>query len=331
MTTPRRPGGVVEIEPHTCDKPEIYAIAAELGLERDAALGAVVRVWSWFTTHTADGVAPITPDTLDAAIGCRGIANALAAVGWLRYQSGRLEVPEFGEHCRPRAGARSADTRRAQRLIERRGGDPVDQVTTTTPADTVSPAPQPTPANNSERPNGSTGPARESRPKPHGPVAGPDQVPTRSGTEPERGAALITGKPVTGTTGDLIKTGNPVTGRKPGDYPNYLQRVGVRDLLDVGALSNLLAALCRDSPIDGLHATDQSLRLIVGAAIRALEVGKNPPALFASLVGGRRWELITADQDDRAAEHVRTWRRTGDGTFAAGKYPRPSPAASSPQ
>lgn len=44
------------------------------------------------------------------------------------------------------------------------------------------------------------------------------------------------------------------------------------------------------------------------AAERALEHGDDPPALFVFIVTGKRWELITNEQEDRALQHIRRLR-----------------------
>ena len=46
----------MKLELATIDKPEILRIARALGIDRDAALGKVVRVWAWFNQHSVDGV-----------------------------------------------------------------------------------------------------------------------------------------------------------------------------------------------------------------------------------------------------------------------------------
>jgi hypothetical protein len=52
-----------------------------------------------------------------------------------------------------------------------------------------------------------------------------------------------------------------------------------------------------DTPLDRLR--------VFGAAQRAVEIGKNPAALFAAIVGKRQWEKISNAQEDRGRAELR--------------------------
>ena len=45
-----------------------------------------------------------------------------------------------------------------------------------------------------------------------------------------------------------------------------------------------------------------------GAAERALEVGKNPPAVFAAIVRDQRFQVISGEQEQRAHRRLKRWR-----------------------
>ena len=47
-------GEWLKFEKATPDKPEVFAIAARLDIDPDAVVGKLIRVWSWFDTHTVD-------------------------------------------------------------------------------------------------------------------------------------------------------------------------------------------------------------------------------------------------------------------------------------
>lgn len=76
------------------------------------------------------------------------------------------------------------------------------------------------------------------------------------------------------------------------------------DLCDTGTLIGWVgwASTQSKSPIS---RSEQDLLRVVAAAERALEIGDNPPALFASIVGRREWDLISQDQEERARKRLR--------------------------
>lgn len=47
----------IKMETHTPDKPEIFQIADELGIDANSAFGRCFRVWVWFDAHTTNGKA----------------------------------------------------------------------------------------------------------------------------------------------------------------------------------------------------------------------------------------------------------------------------------
>jgi hypothetical protein len=60
----------------------------------------------------------------------------------------------------------------------------------------------------------------------------------------------------------------------------------------------------RKRPI--LPDSEQNLLRVFSAAERALEVGSNPPALFASIVSKGDWHLITQAQEERATAKIKS-------------------------
>ena len=57
-----------------------------------------------------------------------------------------------------------------------------------------------------------------------------------------------------------------------------------------------------------INVYDAKLFDIFAAAECALDHGDNPPALFAWIVNGRRWHMLTNEQDDRAQQRLRRLR-----------------------
>jgi hypothetical protein len=68
-------------------------------------------------------------------------------------------------------------------------------------------------------------------------------------------------------------------------------------------------ATSRANPV--IEASEHNRLMVVCAAERALEQSKKPPALFAWLVSGGRWEYITHDHEERAAKRLREAQATG--------------------
>lgn len=92
-------GDWIKLQKDTPDKPEVLAIAARLGIDQDAVVGKLVRVWSWFDTHTTDGNAlSVTFSFIDRLTGVTGFAEQVALVGWLEQKGHELTLPNFDFH-----------------------------------------------------------------------------------------------------------------------------------------------------------------------------------------------------------------------------------------
>lgn len=89
------------IKMQTClpDKPEVWRIASIIGCEPDAVIGKLLRVWSWFDSHTEDGNAVgVTYSLVDRVSGVTGFAEAMALCGWLEQRDLILSLPKFDRH-----------------------------------------------------------------------------------------------------------------------------------------------------------------------------------------------------------------------------------------
>jgi hypothetical protein len=92
-------GDWIKIQKDTPDKPEVLAMAARLNLDPDAVTGKLLRVWSWFDTHTTDGNAScVTFALLDRITSVTGFAEQMALVGWLSQNGHDLTLPNFDYH-----------------------------------------------------------------------------------------------------------------------------------------------------------------------------------------------------------------------------------------
>jgi hypothetical protein len=92
-------GDWIKLQKDTPDKPEVLAIATRMNLDPDAVVGKLVRIWSWFDTHTIDGNAnSVTFSLLDRLAGITGFAEQMTFVGWLDQKGHVLTLPNFEYH-----------------------------------------------------------------------------------------------------------------------------------------------------------------------------------------------------------------------------------------
>jgi len=80
-------------------EPEVIAMAEMMGIDVDAVLGKIYRLWCWAEKHTADGhAAGVTQTWLEWEARAPGFAKALEKVGWLRIENDGLVIPDFRKH-----------------------------------------------------------------------------------------------------------------------------------------------------------------------------------------------------------------------------------------
>jgi len=92
-------GDWIKFESATSDKPEVWAIASSLGIDPDAVVGKLLRVWAWFDQHTTDGNAPVTVAALlDRLVGVTGFCEKLTQAGWLDNDGKVIHIPNFDAH-----------------------------------------------------------------------------------------------------------------------------------------------------------------------------------------------------------------------------------------
>lgn len=107
-------GEWLKFDKATPDKPEVFAIASQLDLDPDAVVGKLLRVWSWFDTHTADGNAPcVSPALLDRCAGVSGFVSAMQKAGWIVVENGGCLLPNFDRHCGETAKQRGLQAKRS--------------------------------------------------------------------------------------------------------------------------------------------------------------------------------------------------------------------------
>ena len=77
-------GDWIKFELATLDKPEVCQIADAAGIDLDAVVGKLLRVWGWFDQQTERGNAPsVSKKLLDRLVGVHGFCNFMQSVGWM--------------------------------------------------------------------------------------------------------------------------------------------------------------------------------------------------------------------------------------------------------
>jgi DNA polymerase III delta prime subunit len=110
----------IKIETVTPDKPEICAIATFLKIDPDAALGKLIRLWSWAEVNQINGNnVGVTRGFIDKVVGQQGFADALAHAGWLSGNDGALVFTKFSKHNGKVARGRAQTASRVSRHRER--------------------------------------------------------------------------------------------------------------------------------------------------------------------------------------------------------------------
>ncbi|KAA5547012.1 hypothetical protein FYK55_00920 [Roseiconus nitratireducens] len=108
-------GDWIKVETTTCDKPEVFIIADELGIDPDAVVGKLIRVWIWADQQTFNGNAgSVTRSLLDRLAGVSGFADAMIKCGWLTFNGDGLTFPNFERHNGKTAKTRALTRKRVQ-------------------------------------------------------------------------------------------------------------------------------------------------------------------------------------------------------------------------
>ncbi len=109
-------GDWIKFEKSTLDKPEVFEIAGILGIDPDAVIGKLLRVWNWFDDQSIDGCAPVTlAAQLNRNTGCAGFTQAMQQVGWMEIGEDRLRLPNFHRHNGETAKQRALSAKRMQK------------------------------------------------------------------------------------------------------------------------------------------------------------------------------------------------------------------------
>jgi hypothetical protein len=104
----------------TPDKPEIRMMAKRMGLMDEHIYGCCMRLWIYADAQTTDGFIPyLDAADVDRIVRLPGLANEMAAVGWLKFEDGGVTLPRFTEKHSDTAKAREHAARRKRDQRER--------------------------------------------------------------------------------------------------------------------------------------------------------------------------------------------------------------------
>jgi hypothetical protein len=106
-------GEWLKFDKATLDKPEVLAIASAMECDPDLVVGKLLRMWSWFDTHTENGNARgVTLALLDSILRVTGFAENVQKVGWLVVSDSGIRLPNFDRHCGETAKQRALTAKR---------------------------------------------------------------------------------------------------------------------------------------------------------------------------------------------------------------------------
>jgi hypothetical protein len=114
-------GDWIKFETSTSDKPEVWAMAQSLGIDADAVVGKLLRVWAWFDQQTQEGNAvgngasvtsSVTKALLDRRVGVSGFCDSMILSGWMADDGQSLTLPNFDRHNGKTAKTRAMTAKR---------------------------------------------------------------------------------------------------------------------------------------------------------------------------------------------------------------------------
>ena len=106
-------GDWLKFEKSTSDKPEVWAMAEELGIDPDAVVGKLLRVWGWFDEQSEEGNAPsVSKMLLDRRVGVTGFCDSMVLCGWMNDDGKEVTLPNFDRHNGKTAKNRSLTAKR---------------------------------------------------------------------------------------------------------------------------------------------------------------------------------------------------------------------------
>lgn len=106
-------GDWIKMQANLPDKPEVWHVSGITGIDPDAVVGKLLRVWAWFDSHTVDGNAVgVSFPLIDRIAGVIGFGEALHLAGWLLLTDNGLSLPKFDRHNGKSAKSRALSNER---------------------------------------------------------------------------------------------------------------------------------------------------------------------------------------------------------------------------
>ncbi|MCX6964752.1 MAG: hypothetical protein NTW41_05315 [Verrucomicrobia bacterium] len=114
------------MENHLHEKVEVAAIADHTGLDLDAVVGKLVKVWAWASRNChGDGVTSVTALRVIREITrVENFDEALSNCGWIRIKGDKIEFVNFDRHNSQTSKDRALA---ALRMAKKRGNDAVTE------------------------------------------------------------------------------------------------------------------------------------------------------------------------------------------------------------
>jgi hypothetical protein len=108
----------MKVEVALPEKPEVWQIAGILGIDSDAVVGKLFKVWRWFDAHTESGNAVgVSYPLVDHVAGVSGFAEAMALCGWLLQNGSTIVLPNFDRHNGKTAKNRALTAKRVAKHV----------------------------------------------------------------------------------------------------------------------------------------------------------------------------------------------------------------------
>lgn len=108
-------GDWIKVRDNLHEDPAVAQIATALGIDVYAAMGRLIRIWTWADQQVADGNANVTLLYLDQLVSTPGIADAMVLAGWLEVpENGRITFPKYDRHMSKAAKKRALTKVRVQ-------------------------------------------------------------------------------------------------------------------------------------------------------------------------------------------------------------------------
>ena len=95
--------------------PGVNRIRRATGIDADAIVGKLHRLWSWADVHTTDGIANgVDAQWIDEFAGVSGFSDGMIAAGWLECDSEKVQFANFDKHNGASAKRRCAQKTRVE-------------------------------------------------------------------------------------------------------------------------------------------------------------------------------------------------------------------------